>query len=112
MHPSASSARRWVLVSMVGILAISAYRGKLGQGDLAYRLWGVGMLGTMLAVAADFAPSVAGPFALLVLLGFATSGGDQAIQNLLGKISSGPAAAPSTPASAPATASSPGVSSK
>lgn len=81
------SARRLVLVSLLGLLALAAYRGSLTSGDLAKRLWGVGMLGLMLTVAADFAPTVAGPFALLVLVGYASAGGDAAIENVLGKIS-------------------------
>ena len=83
------SARRLVLVSLLGLLALAAYRGSLTSGDLAKRLWGVGMLGLMLTVAADFAPTVAGPFALLVFLGYASAGGDAAIENVLGKISGG-----------------------
>jgi hypothetical protein len=84
-------ARRWILVSLVGLLAMAAYKGAKGQatGDvgMAKRLWGVGVLGLMLSAAADFVPQLAGPFAVLVLLGYATSGGDAAIQNILGKVS-------------------------
>lgn len=104
MNPT--QARRLVLISLVGLLGMAAYRGNLsGDRGLSYRLWGVGMLGTMLSVAADFVPQVAGPFALLVLLGYATSGGDKAIENVLGKVSgSGAAPAPAARgAAAPAT---------
>jgi hypothetical protein len=58
------------------------------------------MLGVMLSVAADFAPSLAGPFAVLVLLGYATSGGDKAIENVLGKVSGSPSGAPAPAAPA------------
>jgi hypothetical protein len=97
VRPDATTARRYVLVSMVGLLGLAAYKGKLDQ-SLAKRLWGVGVLGMMLTLAADVAPSVAGPFALLILVGYATSSGDKAIQNFLGKVSGG---APSTPSQAP-----------
>jgi hypothetical protein len=84
-------ARRWVLVSMVGLLGMAAYKEAKGStaGDvgMAKRLWGVGVLGLMLSAAADFVPQLAGPFAVLVLLGYATSGGDAAIENVLGKVS-------------------------
>ena len=96
-----TTARRYVLVSMVGLLGLAAFKGRKGTGSdvgLSKRLWGVGALGIMLTLAADVAPTVAGPFALLVLVGYATSSGDQAIQNFLGKVSGG---SPSTPSQAP-----------
>jgi hypothetical protein len=86
MNPT--SSRKLVLASLLGLLALATYRGNLG-GDqgIAKRLWGVGVLGLILSVLADFAPQVAGPLAFLVLAGYATNPGDKAIQNLLGKIS-------------------------
>lgn len=88
MNVSPQTARRWVLVSMVLLLAMGTYKGqKPGDVGMAKRLWGVGMLGLMLSIAADFVPQLAGPFALLVVLGYATSGGDKAIENVLGKVS-------------------------
>jgi hypothetical protein len=91
---SPQTSRRWVLVSMLLLLAMAAYKGsKPGDVGMAKRLWGVGMLGTMLSIGADFAPTLAGPFAVLVVLGYATSGGDKAIQNVLGKVSGGAPAA-------------------
>lgn len=103
MNLSPAQARRWVLLSLVGLLGLAAYRGNLsGDRGLGHRLWGVGMLGLMLSAAADFVPQIAGPFALLVLLGYATSGGDKAIENVLGKVSGGGSrpAAPAAPAPA------------
>lgn len=97
MNPSTAQARRWVLLSLVGLLGVAAYRGNLsGDRGLSYRLWGVGMLGLMLSAAADVAPQLAGPFAVLVLLGSLTGGGDKAIQNVLGKVSGAPAATTTT----------------
>ena len=91
MNPSPQQARRWILVSMVLLLIMAAYKsasGKTVGGEgLFKRLWGVGMLGLMLSAAADFVPTLAGPFALLVVVGYATSGGDAAISNVLGKVS-------------------------
>jgi hypothetical protein len=105
VNVSATTARRWVLVSMVGLLVLAAYKDakqiSSGGEGLFKRLWGVGVLGLMLSAAADFVPQIAGPFALLVLAGYATSGGDKAIQNVLGKVSgSGSGTAPTlgTPA--------------
>ena len=92
MNISPQSARRWVLVSIVLLLGMGAYKGsKPGDVGMAKRLWVVGMLGLMLSVAADFVPQLAGPFAVLVVLGYATSGGDKAIENVLGKVSGAPA---------------------
>lgn len=85
---SPASARKLVLLSILGLSAIAFYRSRRPETDvnLYRRLWGVGMLGLMLSVLADFAPSVAGPFALLVLLGSLTHGGDVAIQNALANV--------------------------
>lgn len=91
MSISPQTARRWVLVSMVLLLVMGAYKGtKPGDVGMAKRLWGIGMLGTMLSVAADFVPALAGPFALLVVMGYATTGGDKALTNVLGKVSGTP----------------------
>jgi hypothetical protein len=90
---SPQTSRRWVLVSILLLLGMAAYKGsKPGDVGMAKRLWGVGMLGTILSIASDFVPSLAGPFAVLVVLGYATSGGDAAIQNVLGKVSGSGAA--------------------
>lgn len=93
---SPTSARKMVLVAMLGLTVINFYRSRTPESDvnLFRRLWGTGVLGLMLSVLADFAPTVAGPFALLVLLGSLTNGGDKAIQNALGKISAPQAATP------------------
>jgi hypothetical protein len=85
---SPETARRWVLVSMLLLLVMGVYKSsKPGDVGMAKRLWGIGMLGTMLSLAADFVPQLAGPFAVLVVMGYATSGGDKALTNLLGKVS-------------------------
>lgn len=109
---SPAAARKLVLVSMLGLLAIAFYRARNPEADvnLYRRLWGVGVLGVMLSIVADFAPQVGGPFALLVLLGSLTNGGDRALQNALGNVGrrlpagAGPTrrAAPTTRPTAPA----------
>ena len=90
-----ATARRYVLFAVFGLLAINAYRGQLSSADVSFskRLWGTGVLAIMLGFAADVAPTVAGPFALLVLVGSLTNGGDKAIQNALGKLSGSAASA-------------------
>jgi hypothetical protein len=105
-----TSARKMVLVSMFGLLVIAVFRARQPDTDvhLFRRLWGVGVLGLMLSVMADFAPTLAGPFALLTLLGAFTNGGDKAIQNFLSGLSgsSGGSSAPAarTPTRTPAAA--------
>ena len=91
MNIEPTQARRLVLISVFAMLAISAYRGKLtsstqGVGFLK-RMWGVGVVAIMLGLLADVAPTVAGPFAVLIVLGMLTHGGDQALTNFLGKAS-------------------------
>lgn len=83
-------AKRIVLVSMGLLLAIGFYRAKQGEtGGVTYkRIWGVGVMALLLSMLADFVPSIAAPFAVLVVLGSLTHGGDQALQNVLGKVGS------------------------
>lgn len=85
MDVSTPTARRWVLVSVTGMLIINAYRGKKSSEPVAKRLWGTGMLAVMLGFAADTVPQLAGPFAILLLVGTLSESGDKAIQNILGK---------------------------
>lgn len=121
MNLDAATSRRLVLISLIGLLGVAAYRGKLSTTDVSFqkRVWGVMVLGLILSTVSDLAPALGGPFALLVLLGSLTSGGDKAIQAFLGKIggtgsaspaAAGPAApAPAAPvAQAPPSATSPG----
>lgn len=94
-------ARKMVLVSAFLLAAITIYRDrKQGAGDTFKSLWGVGVLSLILSVIADFAPTIAGPFAALVVLGSLTNGGQNIINNALGKAST---AAPATPARPAAT---------
>lgn len=86
----ATSAKRTVLVSMFLLAAIAVYRGR-SAGQEFNALWGVGVVSLILSIAADFAPTVAGPFAILVVLGSLTSGGDKLIQSALGKAAAAPA---------------------
>lgn len=98
MTPDKVTARKMVLIGVVGLAVISVYRDHHGQSSAGtFRvMWGVGVVGMFLSLLADFAPTLAGPFALLVLLGSLTSGGDQALQKILGAIVP---ASPSAPAS-------------
>lgn len=99
---TSESARKLVLVSMLLLAAISYYRVRQGdQGALYKRLWGVGVIGLVLSVAADFVPGLAGPFSLLVLLGSLTNGGDQAIQGALSGVANRVPTAPAATGSAP-----------
>lgn len=88
VSPSKSQARKMVLVSIFLLGVIAVYREKQGQaGSLYKRLWGIGVIGVVLSLAADFVPTIAGPFAVLMVLGSLTSGGDKAIQNVLASVS-------------------------
>lgn len=90
-------ARKMVLVSAFALAAIAVYRDrKQGAGDTFHALWGVGVLSLMLSLLADFAPTVAGPFAALTVLGSAASGKVSIIDKVFG--SSKPAATNAKPA--------------
>lgn len=91
-------ARKTVLVSAFLLVAITIYRDRSrGTSDTFKSLWGVGVVSLILSIVADFAPSVAGPFAALVVLGSLTKGGDRIIQSALGKAAAKPAGPVNTP---------------
>lgn len=86
---NAVQARKVVLASIGIMAAVSLYKqhtGKAATQQGTYRtLWGVGVVGVLLSLLADFAPAIAGPFAILVALGSITHGGENLINDVLGK---------------------------
>lgn len=87
-----------VLVSAFLLAAIAVYRDRQsGAGNTFHALWGVGVVSLVLSIVADFAPTVAGPFAALTVLGSMTSGGDKLISSALSRVGSTPATAGTTP---------------
>lgn len=82
-------ARKMVLVSGFALAAIQAYKAR-SSGETFKSLWGVGVVMLVLSIAADFAPTVAGPFAVLTVLGSLTHGGDRIISQALGGIAKSP----------------------
>lgn len=97
MNMSPAQAKKIVLLSVLGLLIVATYRGRKGTVPTSTRLWGTGWLAVMLGVGADVAPQVAGPFALLVLVGSLTNGGDKAFSNLLAHAGAGTASASQGP---------------
>lgn len=93
------TSRKLVLVSVAALLLINTYRHQRGEdsGSFYRRLWGTGVVGVFLSVAADFVPTIAGPFSVLVVLGSLTHGGDQALQSALGKLGNAVPTAPPGP---------------
>lgn len=94
-------ARKVVLVSIFLLAAIGIYRDRSSETPAGTfrRLWGVGVVGMMLSLAADFVPQLAGPFAGLIVLGSLTHGGDKLIESALGAISKAPGSGAASPAS-------------
>lgn len=90
MNPSSATARKTVLVSILLLYGIAVYRSKTPENDvnLFKRVWGISVIGAFLSLAADFIPTIAGPFAILTVLGSLTRGGDAAINNALSGLSS------------------------
>lgn len=99
MTPDKVQARKMVLVSTFLLAAVSVYKNK-DTNSTFKSLWGVGVVGLVLSLLADFAPSIAGPFAVLVVLGSLTEKGNNLIQSALGKAAGTTGTAP--PSSAPA----------
>lgn len=77
MTPDKVQARKMVLVSAFLLAAIAVYKDRKGGGtaDTFHALWGVGVVSLLLSLLADFAPTIAGPFAVLTVMGSAASGG-------------------------------------
>jgi hypothetical protein len=98
MSPDKVQARKMVLVSAFLLAGIAVYRDRSsGASDTFHALWGVGVVALLLSILADFAPTIAGPFAALTVLGSLTSGGTSIIDKLLGTVSSKPAAPKAAP---------------
>lgn len=80
MTPDKVQARKMVLVSAFLLAVIAVYKDhKGGASDTFHALWGVGVFSMLLSLLADFAPTIAGPFAGLAVLGSLASGGPTSI---------------------------------
>lgn len=91
MNPDKVQARKMVLVSALMLAVIAVYRDrKQGAGDTFHALWGVGVLSFILSVLADFAPTIAGPFAALTVLGSLASGNVSIIDRVFGGATAAP----------------------
>lgn len=103
MTPGKVQARKMVLVSAFLLAAIAVYRDRSrGGGDTFRALWGVGVVSFALSLLADFAPTVAGPFAALAVLGSLASGDVSLLDRMLGRAASAPASSSTTrPATTP-----------
>lgn len=76
-----------VLVSALLLAVIAVYKDRKRGADTFHALWGVGVLSLLLSILADFAPTIAGPFAVLTVLGSAASqkGGASIIDKVFGR---------------------------
>jgi len=101
MNPSKIQARKMVLVSVFLLALLSTYRDKKNATPAGtFRtMWGVGVVGIMLSLLADFLPQIAGPFAGLIVLGSLTNGGEQVLAKALGLIGPPPTSGSSSPPS-------------
>lgn len=99
MTPDKVQARKMVLIGVLLLALTSIYRERRDpDGHDTFRvLWGVGVVGMFLSLLADFVPQIAGPFAILIVLGSLTSGGDKALKTFLGAIVPQPPSSPSQP---------------
>lgn len=86
VNPDKVQARKMVLVGILLLAIIGVYRDRK-QTDPAgtFRvMWAAGVVGLLLTLLADFAPKIAGPFALLAVLGSLTR--DNVIERALGTV--------------------------
>lgn len=87
MTPDKVQARKMVLVSAFLLAGIAVYRDRSsGASGTFHALWGVGVVSLLLSILADFAPTIAGPFAVVTVLGSLTSGGTSIIDKILGTV--------------------------
>lgn len=95
MDVSKVQARKLVLVSSLALLAIAVYRNRQSETPAITfrRMWATGVVWLLLSLLADFAPAIAGPFAVLTVLGWIVKDGTQLLDQALGL---GPSAAPNT----------------
>jgi hypothetical protein len=103
LTPDKVQARKMVLVSIFLLALLSTYRDrKDASAKGTFRvLWGVGVVGMFLSLLADFLPQIAGPFAVLIVLGSLTNGGEQIIERALGLLATPGATAAPAPVTAP-----------
>jgi hypothetical protein len=96
MNVDKVQARKMVLVSCFALILISVYRnrGSETQGDTFRRLWATGVVAFLLSLLADFAPTIAGPFAVLTVLGWVVKDGTAIVDSALG---TGAGASPAGP---------------
>lgn len=94
MSPSTVQARKMVLVSSLLLFAISIYRNRQAEEPAVTfrRLWATGVVALLLSLLADFAPKIAGPFALLTVLGWFVRDGEQLLSGVVGTGKAGAAA--------------------
>lgn len=104
MNVDKGQARKMVLVGIGLFAAIEFYKGK-GAGFK--QIWNIGFVGFILTLLADFAPTIAGPFAILLALGAFTGKGGNVLATLESKVNSKGAAA-STPHTGPVGGETPG----
>lgn len=78
-----------VLAAIGFLLVVAIYKERTGRTrqGVYQTVWGVGVVGIILSLAADFVPQLAGPFAGLVALGSLTHGGDKVLASILGTVS-------------------------
>jgi hypothetical protein len=95
-------ARKLVLVAVFVLFALNLYHERRGDTKIGFfrRVYATGLVGLFLALLADFAPGIAGPFAALIVLSqIPQKGNDLFLSKLPGGRGGGTAA---TPAGAPA----------
>jgi len=88
VNPSKSGARKMVLVSVFILVVLSVYKSRKPGSEVATfkRLWATGIVAIFLSILADFAPQIAGPFSLVIVLGFMSHEGDRILTNVLSKV--------------------------
>jgi hypothetical protein len=123
VSPDKVQARKMVLVGVLLLAIIAVYRNhqRANPADTFRVVWAVGVVGLLLSLLADFAPKIAGPFAILTVLGALTENGEKALHSVLGSVGAAPAqpaasgsgssarsgTSPTTPAPRPAPAPAP-----
>lgn len=113
MTPDKVQARKMVLVGVLLLAIIGVYRDRskeTKQGTFRV-IWATAVVGLFLSLLADFLPTIAGPFALLIVLGLLSKNGEKTFENILSVVipqpSAGSGATARSASSSPATTPTP-----
>lgn len=98
VNVSKVTARKMVLLAVFVLFALNLFHEQRGDSKYGFyrRIYSTAFVGFFLALVADFAPQIAGPLAVVIVLSQVPRKGNVALQSTIGRVVSG-AGAPTAP---------------